>query len=413
MGGSDKLFRSEAIDRPSERLHGEVLLTLPVSWQVVGLTLFAIVCVVFGFALAATYSRVETVQGVVTLDRGVASVSAHKAGVVSSVFVREGQHVVAGAPLVNVQVEADLMAGGSMSTEVARSIAQQDAGLSSQGDLVLRAAEAQQGKLAAQMVGMKREVAGFDEQIRAQQRLVEVAAQELKEVQTVAARGFISRRDVNLRETAVLTRKQQLAQLQQARAARLAEYNGASKDIAQVAASAQAQLAALRSSRSALSQQSTASDAGKGYMITAPVEGTVTALVARSGQHAEPGRPLLVILPSGARPEVELDIPSVAVGFLERGQEIRIAIDAFPYQRFGTISAQIASISSVTIPRVDANGTIRPVYIVRATLNEPTVLAVDRRHPLLPGMTLSARIITDRQTLIQWLFEPLFAVRSR
>ena len=32
---------------------------------------------------------------------------------------------------------------------------------------------------------------------------------------------------------------------------------------------------------------------------------------------------------------------------------------------------------------------------------------------LVPGMSLTARIVTENQSLIEWLFEPLFAVRNR
>jgi membrane fusion protein len=32
---------------------------------------------------------------------------------------------------------------------------------------------------------------------------------------------------------------------------------------------------------------------------------------------------------------------------------------------------------------------------------------------LVSGMTLSARVVTDKQSLLEYLFEPLFAVRQR
>ena len=54
-----------------------------------------------------------------------------------------------------------------------------------------------------------------------------------------------------------------------------------------------------------------------------------------------------------------------------------------------------------------------PVYLVTAELAEPFVRAFGRRQPLLPGMTLSARIVAERQSLLHWLFEPLFAVGGR
>ena len=39
--------------------------------------------------------------------------------------------------------------------------------------------------------------------------------------------------------------------------------------------------------------------------------------------------------------------------------------------------------------------------------------AYGSRRRLLPGMSLSARIETEKQTLLRWLLDPLFAVSNR
>ena len=84
-----------------------------------------------------------------------------------------------------------------------------------------------------------------------------------------------------------------------------------------------------------------------------------------------------------------------------------------PYQRFGTVTARISEISSAVIPKATAEGVTVPVYLVTANCSQSWVPAFGRRQPLLPGMTLTARIVTKKQTLFEWLFEPLFAVSRR
>ena len=42
-----------------------------------------------------------------------------------------------------------------------------------------------------------------------------------------------------------------------------------------------------------------------------------------------------------------------------------------------------------------------------------TIAAYGRRYPLSTGMSLTARIVAEDQSLLQWLFEPLYAVRNR
>ena len=121
----------------------------------------------------------------------------------------------------------------------------------------------------------------------------------------------------------------------------------------------------------------------------------------------------MIVVPNDATPRAELYVPTNAAGFLAIGQEVRLAVDAFPYQRYGTVSAKISEISSVAIPRRGADGAAVPVYLVTAELTQPWVVAFGRKQPLLPGMALTARIVTEKQSLFRWLFEPLFAVGAR
>ena len=139
----------------------------------------------------------------------------------------------------------------------------------------------------------------------------------------------------------------------------------------------------------------------------------MTAITGRVGQAAAQGQPLMAVMPAGSRPRAELYVPTQAAGFLAVGQEVRLAVDAFPYQRFGTVTARIAQIASTAVPRATAEGGTIPVYLVTVELGAPFVTAFGRRQPLLPGMTLSARIVTERRSLFEWLFEPLFAVGQR
>jgi membrane fusion protein len=412
-GQNLSLFRKEALEHRAERLHGDISLAVPMSWHVIGFTILAALIVAFAFLAFASYSRTETVAGAIVLDRGLATIMPSRRGSVSALAVREGQQVRAGDPLVRIRSEEDMAGGDTVSRRIIAALAEQDERLAGQSALTIDAAGQEQGRLAAQLDGARREIVSLDVQITSQRRLIEVAADEFQQMQSVAANGFISRRDLNQREAALITRRQQLAQLEQSRASKVAESAQLLRAIAQADASARSQAAGVQSSRAALVQRRVEAESAGGYVLTAPVDGIVTAVTARLGQPADAQQPLMVVMPAGARPLAELYVPTRAAGFLAPGQEVRLAIDAFPYQSFGTVRARIVSISSVAVPRAGPDGATLPVYLVTAVLAEPGVRAFGRRQPLLPGMTLSARIVTERQSLLQWLFEPLFAVGRR
>ena len=85
-------------------------------------------------------------------------------------------------------------------------------------------------------------------------------------------------------------------------------------------------------------------------------------------------------------------------------------------QRFGVGAAKIDSVSrtvlapdEVAIPGMAMQ---EPVFRVRATLERSHVDAYGEPIPLQPGMLLSADVVIDRRTLLEWLFDPILAVRQ-
>lgn len=396
-----------------DRLHGEVSLAIPLSWQAIGYLLFAALAVALTFLATAPYSRVETVGGAIVVDKGMAPIVPSRAGVITDLPAREGERVAAGRLLARVRSEEDMAGGGTAPQRVLDSLREQDRQLGTQSALVLSAAAAERAGLAASIAGIEQEIAALDRQIADQRQLVVLAENDFRDAQGVAAKGFLSRRDLQARETTLLARRQQIAQYQQARTAKVTAAAEARRSAAQSKANAQAQAVAVQTQRTGLAQQLAQAEAAKGYALTSPVAGTVTALTARLGQPAAQGQPLMVIMPDGGRMRVELYVPTSAAGFLAKAQEVRLAIDAFPYQRFGTISARIRDISTTAVGRATGEGATVPIYLVTAELDRATVTAFGRQQPLLPGMTLTARIVTRRQRLLEWLFEPLFAVARR
>lgn len=406
------LFRKEALRHRLDRLHGNVNIATPVAWHIIGFLLLTILISAIIFLGFANYSRVETVPGQITLDQGVAAIMPSRSGIVHEILVAEGQRVSAGQKLAVIRAEESMTAGVATSDRIRASLARQDDQLAEQGNLLLQAARADQARLKAQIDEDLSDIPALDAQAEDQKQLIAAAQKDYDRAQDVAKRGFISKREMDDRQATILTRRQQLSQIEQSLSAKRFEIVQVQRAMKQSMIVAESQVANTQSSRAALTQQQAQSDLAQGYALTAPVDGVVTALTARLGQPAATDQQLMLVVPARAHPMVELYVPTTASGFLAPGQEVRLSVDAFPYQTFGTITAHIIDVSQAAIARQSPNGPV-PVYLVTATLAEPWVMAFDRRQPLLPGMTLSARIITQKRSLIEWLFEPLFAVHRR
>jgi membrane fusion protein len=327
--------------------------------------------------------------------------------------VKEGQLVAAGTPLATIRAEEEGATSQTPGALIEAAIARQDASLAMQINASLVAAEAQATQLAAQRAGLSAEIDQLRVQREAQARLIASAREDLVRATEVATRGFISKRDLQLREETLLSREQGMAQLDQALAAKRAALAENAQTIETVAAQARSQSASVEASRAQIAQQAASAAASRAYVLRAPVAGRVTALTARIGQPVSPGVQLLVVLPKRARLTAQLAVPSAAVGFIKPRQDVRLAIDAFPYSRFGTVRGKVRSVplSAVTLPGPD--GRTVAVYPVIVDINQTSISAYGNDEPLVPGMSLTARIVAEKQSLLEWLFEPLFAVRRR
>lgn len=407
------LFRSEVLTQKKDRLSGEVSIAIPLPWQLIGYLIFGALLIAIVFLSLATYARVETVTGTIVPDKGVAAIIPTRSGTITDVFVDDGDQVDAGATLVAIRAEEDSASGLSAAALTEQAIAQQDASLIAQLTASQRSAASQQSQIAVQASGLRSEISQLQSQIALQENLVASAQRDLDKAQGVAERGFISRANLQAREDTLVARQQQLAQLRQSLTSRRAQLAELSNSAATIAAQAESQAANIAASRAQVAQQAAGNAGARSYALTAPIAGRVTALTMRSGQRVGPQTQVMAVIPDGAKLRAELRVPSQAIGFVKPGQPVRLAVDAFPYQRFGTVQGTITTVASSAISQALPNGSVIAVYPVIVELDASVITAFGREERLVPGMSLTARIITEEQSLIEWLFEPLFAVQRR
>lgn len=112
------LFRKEILRSRSPSLFGDVLILVPLSWQIIGYLIFFVLVVSVIFLSLASYARVELATGSVEPDRGVAHIMPTRRGVISQLMVREGDVVLRGSELLVVRTEEDSASGPSTAMQV-------------------------------------------------------------------------------------------------------------------------------------------------------------------------------------------------------------------------------------------------------------------------------------------------------
>lgn len=403
------LFRREAVERQVHKLEGDVFVGVPPGWQAIGILLAASLGVAVAFLSTATYARVANAPGVVVPDKGVAVVTVPRPGTVADLEVRDGQAVAAGDVLMTVRAEEFLETGEGATAQVLALLRQQADSIGDQIAALRADAEAQVRQSDAQLAGIAAEIDTIDRQIALQQERITAAQAEIARIRPTVARGIISERDLAQREEALAERRQQLVQFEQS----LAVKRSSQLEIARLkeseAARGRERIAGLEAVRAQVSQSLSSTERSRAFVLRAPVAGTVTDMTARVGMAVTPDVPVLALLPEGATLRAELSVPADAIGFVTLDQPVRLSIDTFPYERFGIVTGTVAEVARTSV----AGEGGRRFYRVVADLDRDTVTAYGAEQPLVAGMTLTARIVTARQTLIEWLFAPLYALSRR
>ena len=75
-----------------------------------------------------------------------------------------------------------------------------------------------------------------------------------------------------------------------------------------------------------------------------------------------------------------------------------------------TVSSTVLAPNEVTIQGLDIK---EPVFRIRVSLSRDAMQAYGESIALQPGMLVSAEMVFDRRSLLQWLFDPIYAVRGR
>jgi len=164
-------------------------------------------------------------------------------------------------------------------------------------------------------------------------------------------------------------------------------------------------------------------EARREIVVSAPEAGTVTSVQAERGVRAEPGVPLLSIVPAGSQLEADLFSPSRSIGFLKPGQRVLLRYEAYPYQKFGHYEGRVATISRSALnpgelpPQVagltSLIGSNEPVYRITVKLQRQSVNVYGKPVALQPGMQLEADVLIENRKLIEWVLDPLYTLTGK
>lgn len=202
-------------------------------------------------------------------------------------------------------------------------------------------------------------------------------------------------KDLEVQQTVLVQQKEQLEQYKKSLEELKSEYD---KSISAMIVENQSQMKALQADI----------DTEKLYQgaqtLASPVDGIIQSMgINTLGGVVARGDVVAAIVPQNAHLIVEASVLNQDIGVIEVGQHAVIKVNAFSFQKYGTIEGIITQISPTAI----LDEKTGYIYKVKIELDRTEFMADGKAVPIISGMTGNAEIKLREKRIIEMLLEPL------
>lgn len=361
-------------------------------------------------------------------------------GIVAQIYVKEGQIVETGAPLIRLddtrfasnvgETEADRVAMElrverlsaevenrplKITEEARKSVPSQAANEESLFMSRRQQLADEIGGLQQQLVQRQQELREFSSKAEQYRSSLNLLRQEISMSEPLVARGAISPVEVlRLRRSEVETRGMldgTTLAVPRAQAAigevqrKIDETRGKFRSEA---------LTQLNEARTDLAKtQATAKgleDRVSRTMVTSPVRGIVKqVLVNTVGGVIQPGSDMVEIVPLDDSLLVEARIRPQDIAFLHPGQKAMIKFTAYDYTIYGGLEGTLEQIGADTVQDEEKKNTF---YVIKLRTNKSHLGTDEKPLLIIPGMVASVDIITGKKSVLSYLLKPIIKSRA-
>lgn len=144
--------------------------------------------------------------------------------------------------------------------------------------------------------------------------------------------------------------------------------------------------------------------------LKAPQDGLVKSLGTHTvGTVTQPGTILMTLVPENEPLYAEVWLDNKDVGFVRKGQETKIKLDTFRFQKYGMLGGVVAQVAADAenqeeINRERANDL---TYRTLVQLSAQELEVDGHYYRLLPGMQITAEINLGTRTMLEYLLSPV------
>lgn len=143
--------------------------------------------------------------------------------------------------------------------------------------------------------------------------------------------------------------------------------------------------------------------------LTAPADSVVLDVAKLSqGSIVREAEAFFTLVPLGTTLEADVQISSQDIGYVKSQAKVNVKVDAYPFQKHGTLEGNLRTISQDAFRKDNAASQTQDAFyggrvaLVTTKLDDLPMNAV-----LLPGMTVTAEILVGKRSVMSYLLWPL------
>jgi multidrug resistance efflux pump len=143
--------------------------------------------------------------------------------------------------------------------------------------------------------------------------------------------------------------------------------------------------------------------------VRSPYEGVIISIDQRSvGSVVQQGQVLCQLAPKDAKPRARMTLNETGLPKLIVTQRVRYFFEAYPYQRYGTVTGKLDWISPSGVTTSDGSH-----FTALGSLDRYDISSrAGKVLPLRVGMRGNAHIVVGARTMIEYAFEPIRQLRE-
>ncbi|MBH3339331.1 HlyD family type I secretion periplasmic adaptor subunit [Pseudomonas mendocina] len=143
--------------------------------------------------------------------------------------------------------------------------------------------------------------------------------------------------------------------------------------------------------------------------VTSPVRGVIKQLKVNTiGGVVQPGSDMVEIVPLDDSLLIEAKVRPQDVAFLHPGQKAMVKFTAYDYTIYGGLKANLELISADTITDEEGNS----FYLIQVRTDKSHLGSEESPLLIIPGMVATVDIITGEKSVLSYLLKPVLKARS-